>query len=444
MNTEQFFVFELENGLFDIVDSRGLRPWEAVRYYVYNRIYSNREPVEKKTSPSKITLKRLFHFIRRKLFFLVYILRHLNSPYLFLLCSRDKKDGFYYDKICGSSFEEGDKTKIFAIESCVHDYNYKYAGFTCERSFFSVLLRCLSVDFDFILIKERISAQYPDFPIEIGDLENWYKEFLAQYYYFRFLFRLLGTKKMFMVQNGILKGVFAAAKEQGVEVIEYQHGQISVNHPAYSYPEKVDSLKIYQPSKLLVFGEFWTKNRYYPGVKNIVIGNKFYFKKNDNQMDMHLKKRLLVISDKFEGKRLAKYVKSILELDTSFSFYFKLHPNQYSEFDFYQNEFHTYENVEVVSDSMSINELLSESEGILVVQSTVELEALRDGKIVFVVGEGAYEMMDFVFKEPGVYLINSAQDFVDKYSYVRNDRIMPRGDLFAEYNNCVIETLFNL
>lgn len=444
MNTEQFFDFELKNGLFDIVDSRGLRPWEAVRYYVHSRIYSNREPVEKKTSPSKITLKNLFLSIRRKLFFIVYILRHLKSPYLFLLCSRDKKDGFYYDKICGNSFEECNKIKKIAIETCVHDSNYKYAGLTCEQSFFSLLPSFLSVDFDFTLIKNLISVQYPAAPIEIKDLEKWYKEFLVQYYYYRFFFRVLGTKKMFMVQNGILKGIFAAAKELGIEVIEYQHGQISVNHPAYSYPEKVEPSKIYQPSKLLVFGEFWTKNRYYPGVENIVIGNQFYYKKNDNQKDMHLKKRILVISDMFEGKRLVRYVKSILDIDASFLFYFKLHPNQYKEFDIYKNDFRTYENVEVVSDSMTISELLTKSEGILVVQSTVELEALRDGKKVFVIKEGSYKLMDFVFDEPGVYLVDNPHSFIDEYTNHVNEDIKPRDDIFQSLNREVIKKLLSL
>lgn len=445
MDAEHFFEFELDNGLFDIVDSRGLRPWEAVRYYVYNRIYTSFDtkggkvpPV--KVAPRRITLTKLFRYSRRKIHSIIYLLLHRKSPIFFLLCSRDKYNGFYYDKICGSLFEESDRTKVFAIESCVHDFNYKYAGFTCEQSFFSLVPKFFSVDFDFSLIKDRILVQYPDAPIEITDLEKWYKEFLAQYYYFRFLFRFCGTRKMFMVQNGILKGVFAAAKEYGVEVFEFQHGQISINHPAYSYPENVDPSKIYQPSKLLVFGEFWTKNRYYPGVENVVVGNEFYHKKS-SPLTVQFDKRFLVVSNNLEGKILARFVKTILDIDSGFSFFFKLHPNQYNEYTYYEDEFRQYKGVEVVSDSMSINDMLSQSEGVLVVQSTVELEALRDGKKVFVIEEGTYKMMDFVFDEPGVHLVNSAQDFVTKYTSTNAEKLKPRLDIFMKYNPSVINSL---
>ncbi len=444
MNTEQFFDFELKNGLFDIVDSRGLRPWEAVRYYVYSRVYSNREPVEFKTSSNNITLKRVLLFIRRKISFIVYILQHLNSPYLFLLCSRDKKDGIYYDKISGNLFDCVDKKKTFAIDSCFHDFNYKYKGLTCENSLLLLINKFVVAKYDFSYILNIIKSQYPTVKIEIKELEKWYATFLTQYYCYKILFKLSRTKKMFMVQNGVLKGIFAAANELGVEVIEFQHGQISINHPAYSYPSEleVDSSKIYHPSALLVFGEFWTRNRNYPGVKNIIIGNEFYYKDNSHSI-RPVDKHFLVISDRFEGGRLVKYVKSILDIDSSFSFDFKLHPNQYEEKNYYEKEFYSYKNVKVVSDEKTIIELLSISEGILVVQSTVELEALRDGKKVFVIKEGSYRLMDFVLSEPGIYLIDSANIFIDKYKMSSNDKIIPRGDLFDKYNTSVVANLIN-
>lgn len=445
MNTEQFFDFELKNGLFDIVDSRGLRPWEAVRYYVYSRIYSNREISQTKTNKGQGLLKKIIISFRNKVHFINYVLKHKNSPYMFLLSSRDKNGGLYYDKIGGNLFERIDKSKTFAFESCMHNEDYKYEGMTCENSFMSLLENFVTVTYDFSYLQNLINTNYPGVPIRKNEMEKWYRRFLSQYLYFKIIFRFCSTERMFMVQNGILKGVFAAANEMGVEVIEFQHGQISLNHPAYSYPSdnKVDSTKIYHPSTLLVFGDFWTKNRYYPGVENVVVGNDFYYK-IDRDQSIQVPKRFLVISDKYEGKRLVNYVKSILDLEASFSFYFKLHPNQYKEFDVYKNEFRTYENVEVVSDSMTISELLSKSEGILVVQSTVELEALRDGKKVFVVEEGAYEMMDFVFKEPGVYLINSASDFIVKYEHNINEIVMPRNDLFEKYKDFVVEKYLDL
>lgn len=247
-----------------------------------------------------------------------------------------------------------------------------------------------------------------------------------------------------MVQNGIQKGVFAAAHDMNVEVFELQHGQISHNHPAYSYPDspEVPASKVYHPSKLLIFGDFWVKDRYYPGVENIIIGNDSYVGKT-RLTDTNGNKRILVISDKFEGPMLINFVKGIHGFDPTLSFFFKLHPNQYQDFSFYQKAFDSYPCVNVISDSQSINELINQSEALLVVQSTTELEALRDGKKVFVVKGGAYQVMDFVLNEHGVYLIDSAESFVETFNKEASVRLLPRTDLFSKFDRTVAEGLLS-
>ena len=439
---DELFEFELKNELFDIVDKRGTRPWEAVRYYVFNRIITNRKPQTPHSCPKKDNGAQLFQKVRNKLHFILYLAKHRNCPFMFLLASRDKRDGCFYDKISDSFFEQIDKEKTFAIESCVYETNYCYNSLTCDMSFFCMFERFTRADYDFSFLHKLIMDHFPDVSIDISELNKWYRAFLSQYYYFRWLFKLTGTKKLFMVQNGILKGVFAAAQSLGVEVLEFQHGQISYNHPAYSYPSEkyLNASKLHHPSKLLLFGDYWAKNRVYPGVINIVIGNDFYSNKAI-WCDVDCKKKILVVSNKIEGRRLMKYVKSILEQDSSFYFFFKLHPNQYNELHYYLKEFEVFKNVEVISDSKTTNVLLSKSEAILVVQSTVELEALRDGKKIFVVKEDDFEAMDFVFSEPGVYLVESSNSFLEQYAMHADVQLKPRDDIFQSFNREVAKSL---
>lgn len=442
---DDLFEFELKNELFDIVDKHGTRPWEAVRYYVFNRIITNRKPQTTNSCPQKGNGGQLLKIVRNKLHFLLYLAKHRNCPFMFLLASRDKRDGIFYDKICDSFFEQIDKEKTFAIETCVHETNYCYNSLTCDMSYVGLFERFTRANYDFSFLHKLIKEHFPDVSIDIAELNKWYRLFLSQYYYYRWLFKITGTKKLFMVQNCILKGVFAAAQSLGVEVIEFQHGQISYNHPAYSYPSEkyLSASKLYHPSKLLLFGGFWSKNRFYPGVVNIVIGNDFYSKTSTGR-GVGCKKKILVVSDRFEGERLMNYVKSILSMDSSFFFYFKLHPNQYSELVYYQKELELFKNIEVISDSRTTNDLLSEVEAILVVQSTVELEALRDGKKIFVLKEGAFEVMDFVFNEPGVYLVDSSRTFLEQYAIHADVQLKPRVDVFQSFNKEVAKNLLTL
>lgn len=430
---ESFFNFELENKLFDLVDDRGLCPWEAVRYHVFNRvIYGNIHSAKPHTvRPHYMDLiKHVINIFS----FLFYVLSHFHRKILFILCSRDKKGGIYFDKISDQMYVLSDLDNIMAFDTECHTNGYKYRGLTTNLTFLSMLCRLPWHGYNFQAIIKVLKKNFPEEEIEKQELEGYYKEFVAQYYFYKYIFRFVGIKKVFMVQNGIQKGLFAAAKKMDVEVIEFQHGQISINHPAYSYPDNpsVNATKIYQPSKLLTFGTFWNKNRYYPGVENIVIGNDIY-SVSRNLPNTGGNKRLMVISNMGEGEMLAKCVKEITDIDKSFFFYFKLHPNQYNEFPYYNILFKDNTNVEVISDEKSVNDLLVLSEAVLLAQSTVALEALREGRKVFVVKLGLYESMDFLFSEEGVYLINNSKDFINTYYSHSCERIIKRTDLFSNF-----------
>lgn len=443
---DDFFDFEVKNKLFDIVDEDGHRPWEAIRYYACCNVIN---PIAISHMPygGISVFKRAWHFLSMACSFFVYLMSQRNRRIMFLLCSRDKQDGLYYDKISNDLFKLVDKSQTLALDTVWHSSDYKYKGLSsCASSIISLssYIPHKYCSFSYDSINAKLKDHFPDFNLTVDEMMNYYHEFKVQYYFYKLLFRYSGIKKLFMVQNGIQKGLMAAAHEMGVEVIELQHGQISRNHPAYSYPNciEVSEEKIYHPAKLLTFGSFWHHGRFYPGVENIVIGNNSYANRAEMPSTAG-NKRVLVISNKGDGELLALHVKEILSKDNTFFFFFKLHPNQYEEFGYYKEMFGDSPNVQVYSNELSINQLLAKVDAIFLVQSTAELEALRVGRKVYIIGESNYQVMDFVFGEKGVYLVKDALDFIYCYYKHIDDLISPRDDLFMPFQSDVAKMLLN-
>jgi len=443
---KKFFDFEMRNGLFDIVDQYGLRPWEAIRYEVMMRVLHGSSPsfVSINTRrPFNIRLKTILNKLYKSF---LYILCHPNRENLFYLCSRDKKEGSLYDKVSDDLYNSVDKNSRFAIESTGSylESNYKY-GSEVSPDIPLIFAKYIQYKYDYSDILEHLRKEFPSCSIDVRVMDECYRLFVTEYKFYKLLFRWCRTKRVLMVQNGIRKGMFAAANELGVTVLELQHGQISMNHPAYSYPseELLPATKIYHPNYLLTFGAFWTKNRCYPGVENVVLGNNSYGEVIKTP-DVHGNKKLLVISNKTEGPLLADRVEEVLKKEPSFSFVFKLHPHQYNEFDEYQTKFVDDSRVEVVSNQQTINQLLSQCEGVFLNDSTVELEALHLGRKVFVLTEQDYMCMDFVFGEEGVYLCKDVDEFLEKYEKNKDVKLAPRDDLFVKFDENVARRVIQL
>lgn len=438
----QFFDFEINNNLYDIVDEYGLKPWESVRYEVMLRVLHNSfSSISKHDRPSIPV--RLWNVLCRLTRWSFYTLSHPKKDNLFYLCSRDKINGILYDKISDKLYNIVDRNNCFSVES-MGSYlqpNYKYgSGVTPDMTAF--FAKYTKYYYDFSEIYNLIKSTFPECTITIDVMNACYRQFVTEYKYYKVLFRWCQTKRVFVVQNGIRKGLFAAANELGIKLIELQHGQISVNHPAYSYPSEclIPASKIYHPDILLTFGSFWSKNRNYPGVKDLVIGNDSYADSIE-MPDTHGNKKLLVISNHLEGELLAKRVKEVLARDPEFYFFFKLHPDQYMDYELYKACFEGFDRVEVVSNQFTINQLLSQCEGLFLNDSTVELEALRVGRKVYVLTEQYYLVMDFVLGEPGIYACKDIDEFLEKYECHKNERLSPRDDLFSIFNSELAEEI---
>ena len=80
------------------------------------------------------------------------------------------------------------------------------------------------------------------------------KRFYARRMVFRWLFRTKRPKAILLSwYYGLLQSAIKAAKDLGIKVIEFQHGSIGEEHPAYNVHTELD--KGYFPDYLAVFGE---------------------------------------------------------------------------------------------------------------------------------------------------------------------------------------------
>jgi hypothetical protein len=75
------------------------------------------------------------------------------------------------------------------------------------------------------------------------------------------LFKVMGTKKLYLVNAYSEPSIVLGAKAAGVKVYEIQHGFISPLHPAYSFDKAVGRRKVDSaPNVILTWGEYWGSN----------------------------------------------------------------------------------------------------------------------------------------------------------------------------------------
>ena len=191
----------------------------------------------------------------------------------------------------------------------------------------------------------------------------------------------------------------------------------------------------------MTLGPIWLKDATFPFVKVISIGNNYYAKEIDKGKNGL--NSLLVVSSVIHSDVLMPLIKKISRIKKEYYFYYKLHPNEFNEFKKYSDYFIEETNVQVVKNEQSINRLLSKVDAVLVVQSTVMVEALNAGRRVFVYKVLDYDVMDFLFEDSGISFFEDETSFIEKYSASCNCEL-PSGNYFVKFDkNICLQLLDN-
>ena len=403
----QFLDFEKENNLFDLKDTRGTYYWDIIRYDVFEALM----PKNKVFIPKKHN-KKILNIFRQIMGFIKLYFGHTSRKYLFYLCSRDR-DIFrnHIDKNVFDSLKVLDNKNCLVIES---HYNSKDSYFLPQNIYYRFFYK--QEFFDFNDVTKIIEQKYGITSINNEFLNRILNKYYSDLFFFKKIIKNFNVKQIYVVQNGIQKGIFRAAKELGIKTFEYQHGIVTENHIAYNYP-KIDFLEeqVSLPNIIFSYAPIWFQNNFLPNVNILSLGNSLLYK----QLQQNAKKTpirgIVVISADDIGKRLLEFLRNekLQKEIKNIPIYFKLHPNQFHQKHYYTEQLKNFDNIKVITDEFSVGELLENFNTLFTILSTAIYEALQSQRKVILLEDDLYNGDQKSFLEySNFYIIKKVNDFI--------------------------------
>lgn len=430
---EDFLDFEIKYQMFDFCDENGFPVWDIVRCYVYSKVTAFEAPV----SNSLVDVKNRIVTLIRNIPLLLKWLCSTHKDYFFFLTSRNTIEGKIIDQIAASALLELGIKNCYLVESYADPNDPRLAYSQKPSPSVADLFRYFVYKkYDFSTIIDIVAKKYPHVNLDEKVMTFMYRRFIGQYKFYYIFFKRRHFKKVFLVQNNYQKGMFLAARQLGVPTIEFQHGIVNKAHMAYSYPTGYEGLedRIIVADRILSFAPFWFHDVYNPVSSFLPVGNDYLAPKiSRDHID---KKSFVVVSANVFGRPLKDLVGNVMDDSRAvdYKFYFKLHPNQFGQFDEYKNIFKDYPNVEVISNQRSMQDLMGIVESMIVITSTAVYEALYAGVKVFVYKRLSYEVHLDVAQQKGVYFVDNAKELVDSYEASRNLEMTPDRHYFSKFD----------
>ena len=421
--TEKFLELESKKKLFDLSEN-GTLYWDLVRYHVFFDIYFNLCGIKLNVKKSSISKKK-FRFLKKScdIFQFYYSFLFKKKKYLFFTASRNiNQEGYTYD-INSNEMIALVQEKSLIIETCPpgnekpsYDSIFNY-GLTIEyyfKNFIQSILprkKCEKKYEISTTLKEEFNVD-----IDFDALINTHIEnFKIDYKYYIKLFKKLNPTAIFMIQNGVQKGMFAAANSLAIPIVEIQHGLIGYYHPSYSYPKSVAKNQLNTlPKFFFSYADFWTKSLNYPVEKSISVGNSNIARKV-NKLEPSYEITVLY-SDGYD-KHLIKIIEELISLGFIKRMCVKLHPSLFSRYSEIAQYFSSYTFIDVIKNEISVENLFSITKTVLAIQSTSVYQALYNEVPVLLYKKLDYQIHADVFDNPLLIIVESANDiknFLDK------------------------------
>ena len=356
--------------------------------------------------------KKILNIFRQIMGFIKLYFGHTSRKYLFYLCSRDR-DIFrnHIDKNVFDSLKVLDNKNCLVIES---HYNSKDSYFLPQNIYYRFFYK--QEFFDFNDVTKIIEQKYGITSINNEFLNRILNKYYSDLFFFKKIIKNFNVKQIYVVQNGIQKGIFRAAKELGIKTFEYQHGIVTENHIAYNYP-KIDFLEeqVSLPNIIFSYAPIWFQNNFLPNVNILSLGNSFLYK----QLQQNAKKTpirgIVVISADDIGKRLLEFLRNekLQKEIKNIPIYFKLHPNQFHQKHYYTEQLKNFDNIKVITDEFSVGELLENFNTLFTILSTAIYEALQSQRKVILLEDDLYNGDQKSFLEySNFYIIKKVNDFI--------------------------------
>lgn len=408
-----FTEFEVKYELFNIQDENGSYIWDIVRSQIYLSLLWDYQPIQKYKEH-----KSIFLIYKKIRFIFFYYLNVRKYKYFFFLTSRNIKEGKRFDQNAEDSLTLLPKNEVFIFESYL-DFKIQPLHASHANVYHQLLFRLYNGKknkFDFQYIINSVITVFGRCPLSSIELNSILNDYYSDFFFFKKLFKRKKIEKVFITQNGVQKGLFAAANALNIPTFEFQHGIIDKGHLIYNYPQGIPLKgKSFLPATILTLSKFWLQDLYLPQVKCVPVGNSYFSKAVGSIKSEDINNILVISADVFGRILVDALFKGFNEQPglMKYSYFFKLHPNQFHEVEFYKDLFKDYKNVQIFTNEKSVNELLTICNTIFTIQSTAVYEALQAQRRVILLIESSYKRHAHIFNHPNVKLILSASELIN-------------------------------
>jgi hypothetical protein len=234
------------------------------------------------------------------------------------------------------------------------------------------------------------------------DLEGLIREPLAVYHeyreFFSRLFERVQPRAVVVFNNGLLKGMFRAAKERGIRTVELQHGASSMETLFWSYPPSVksDHVGLTLPTEYWTFSDYWNRVSNYPTRRAFAIGNDMLAQ----PVVPNIRDAVVIISAYMYQLALEQLAGELSLKLPNQTIYFKLHPHQFKDKEAIRHRLSRFPEIVVLSDEMTLGEMLATTTFVIGIHSTLLYSAVQARKIVMLFAFANYffhsDIFDFV------------------------------------------------
>ena len=400
--------------------------WQYLRAEIAHRIgtkNNSQNNTIKKTKPFYSKIKYLYYILKNSILYNPFFAIKKYDRIVFLSSRKFKINDNYIDVYTQNMIND----KSLVIDSSPSEiFNTKYKRNSIINIMMFILRFFLKSDVKQQDTKVIESILNKTFNTDIN-LYSLFVKYIPTYKSFfiiyNLLFKYIKPKEIVIVASYGQAPLIMAAKQNGIKVIEMQHGIISKTHYGYSYPFN-NSIACF-PDYLYVFGEYFRHLEYVPiPSKKIKIYYNEIFKNNSIKYRNSKKEvnSLVIISDAtvMDGK-LQKFILANKNTLNQYTIYYKLHPQEIVNDQYKSNkltqEILKLNFIKVVSNEYSLYELLVKSKYVISPISTVIFEALELSCKIIIPKIGYWEDLESL-KEYILFVdFESKLDFkiIDKY-----------------------------
>jgi hypothetical protein len=251
-------------------------------------------------------------------------------------------------------------------------------------------------------------------------VRRYLQRFYGQKRVYARLLRRLGTRTLLHTVSYSNHALIAAALENGLRVVELQHGIIYRNHPGYSWSEYARQYKAQMPlpHQILLYGDFWQQELiaggFWDSAELPITGSLRIdrYRQLSPDRDPH-RLHVLVTTQELDLDRLLAFLASFMKavnVEKPCRLTIKLHPRE-KDRQLYKAAFTGQENVRVLlgSESPSTFELLQQANFHASISSTCHYEALGLGVPTLILPLASCEKVAHLLDSGYAYLPDTPQ-----------------------------------